>query len=197
MEFLKIVGRIIKTMQIIVITILVLYAIYVKVSKQNPVEDFFFNLRSMERVEKFDPPKNTLNKVDNTIETDSGILEIGRITFHKNTTVVFASQEKGTSMVIEYKFTPKKAGIKVNSLFDKVVKVEQFKENGTPFTPESAVFFGGAMEQIVIDKVNKGIQITTEQDVGKTIESATALYVLPGEVKVRFGQTTTAYFVSN
>ena len=184
-------------MQIIVITILVLYAIYVKVSKQNPVEDFFFNLRSMERVEKFDPPKNTLNKVDNTIETDSGILEIGRITFHKNTTVVFASQEKGTSMVIEYKFTPKKAGIKVNSLFDKVVKVEQFKENGTPFTPESAVFFGGAMEQIVIDKVNKGIQITTEQDVGKTIESATALYVLPGEVKVRFGQTTTAYFVSN
>lgn len=197
MEFLKIVGRIIKTMQIIVITILVLYAIYVKVYKQNPVEDFFFNLRSMERVEKFDPPKNTLNKVDNTIETDSGILEIGRITFHKNTTVVFASQEKGTSMVIEYKFTPKKAGIKVNSLFDKVVKVEQFKENGTPFTPESAVFFGGAMDQIVIDKVNKGIQITTEQDVGKTIESATALYVLPGEVKVRFGQTTTPYFVSN
>lgn len=197
MEFLKIVGRIIKTMQIIVITILVLYAIYVKVSKQNPVEDFFFNLRGMERVEKFDPPKNTLNKVDNTIETDSGILEIGRITFHKNTTVVFASQEKGTSMVIEYKFTPKKAGIKVNSLFDKVVKVEQFKENGTQFTPESAVFFGGAMDQTVIDKVNKGIQITTEQDVGKTIESATALYVLPGEVKVHFGQTTTPYFVSN
>lgn len=197
MEFLKIVGRIIKTMQIIIITILVLYAIYVKVSKQNPVEDFFFNLKSMERVEKFDPPKNTLNKVDNTIETDSGILEIGRITFHKNTTVVFANQEKGTSMIIEYKFTPKKAGIKVNSLFDKVVKVEQFKEDGTPFTPESAVFFGGAMDQTVIDKVNKGIQITTEQDVGKTIESATALYVLPGEVKVHFGQTTTPYFVSN
>lgn len=197
MEFLKIVGRIIKTMQIIVITILVLYAIYVKVSKQNPVEDFFFNLRSMERVEKFEPPKNTLNKVDNTIETDSGILEIGRITFHKNTSVVFASQEKGTSMVIEYNFTPKKAGIKINSLFDKVVKVEQFKEDGTPFTPESAVFFGGAMDQTVIDKVNKGIQITTEQDVGKTIESATALYVLPGEVKVRFGKTTTPYFVSN
>lgn len=197
MEFLKIVGRIIRTMQIIVITILVLYAIYVKVSKQNPVEDFFFNLRSMERVEKFEPPKNTLNKVDNTIETDSGILEIGRITFHKNTTVVFASQEKGTSMVIEYKFTPKKAGIKVNSLFDKVVKVEQFKEDGTSFTPESAVFFGGAMDQTIIDKINKGIQITTEQDVGKTIESATALYVLPGEVKVHFGQTTTPYFVSN
>ena len=197
MEFLKIIGRIIKTMQIIVITTLVLYAIYVKVSKQNPVEDFFFNLRSVERVEKFEPPKNTLNKVDNTIETDNGILEIGKITFHKKTTVVFASQEKGTSMVIEYKFTPKKAGIKVNSLFDKVVKVEQFKENGTPFTPEVAVFFGGAMDQTIIDRVNKGIQITTEQDIGKTIESATAFYVLPGEVKVSFGQTTTPYFVSN
>ena len=197
MEFLKIIGRIIKTMQIIVITILVLYAIYVKVSKQNPVEDFFFNLRSVERVEKFEPPKNTLNKVDNTIETDNGILEIGKITFYKNTTIVFASQEKGTSMVIEYKFTAKKAGIKVNSLFDKVVKVVQFTEDGTPFTPEAAVFFGGAMDQKIIDRVNKGIQITTEQDIGKTIESATALYVLPGEVKVSFGQTTTPYFVSN
>ena len=196
MEFLKIVGRIIKTMQIIVITILVLYAIYVKVSKHNPVEDFFFNLRSVERVERFEPPKNTLNKVDNTIETDNGILEIGKITFHKNTTVVFASQEKGTSMVIEYKFTPKKAGIKVNSLFDKVIKVEQFKEDGTPFIPEAAVFFGGSMDQEIIDRVNKGIQITTEQDVGKTIESATALYVHPGEVKVSFGQTITTYFVS-
>ena len=70
-------------MQIIVITILVLYAIYVKVSKQNPVEDFFFNLRSVERIERFEPPKNTLNKVDNTIETDNGILEIGKVTFHK------------------------------------------------------------------------------------------------------------------
>ena len=180
-----------------VITIIALYAVYVKVSSNNPVEDFFFNLKSIERVQKFEPPKNTLNKVDNTIETENGILEIGQIKFYKNTTVVFASQEKGTSMVIDYKFTPKKAGIKVNSLFDKVVKVEQFKEDGTSFTPEAAVFFGGAMDQSVIDRVNKGIQITTEADVGKTIEGATALYVLPGEVKVKFGQTVTPYFVSN
>ena len=180
-----------------VITIIAFYAVYVKVSNNNPVEDFFFNLKSIERVQKFEPPKNTLNKVDNTIETENGILEIGQIKFYKNTTVVFASQEKGTSMVIDYKFTPKKAGIKVNSLFDKVVKVEQFKEDGTALTPEAAVFFGGAMDQSVIDRVNKGIQITTEADVGKTIEGATALYVLPGEVKVKFGQTVTPYFVSN
>lgn len=197
MEFLKSIGKVIKTIQIMVITIIVLYAVYVKVSSNNPVEDFFFNLKSIERVQKFEPPKNTLNKVDNTIETENGILEIGQIKFYKNTTVVFASQEKGTSMVIDYKFTPKKAGIKVNSLFDKVVKVEQFKEDGTAFTPEAAVFFGGAMDQSVIDRVNKGIQITTEADVGKTIEGATALYVLPGEVKVKFGQTITPYFVSN
>lgn len=196
MEFLKSIGKVIKTIQIMVITIIALYAVYVKVSSNNPVEDFF-NLKSIERVQKFEPPKNTLNKVDNTIETENGILEIGQIKFYKNTTVVFASQEKGTSMVIDYKFTPKKAGIKVNSLFDKVVKVEQFKEDGTAFTPEAAVFFGGAMDQSVIDRVNKGIQITTEADVGKTIEGATALYVLPGEVKVKFGQITTPYFVSN
>lgn len=197
MEFLKSIGKVIKTIQIMVITIIALYAVYVKVSSNNPVEDFFFNLKSIERVQKFEPPKNTLNKVDNTIETENGILEIGQIKFYKNTTVVFASQEKGTSMVIDYKFTPKKAGIKVNSLFDKVVKVEQFKEDGTAFTPEAAVFFGGAMDQSIIDRVNKGIQITTEADVGKTIEGATALYVLPGEVKVKFGQTVTPYFVSN
>lgn len=197
MEFLKSIGKVIKTIQIMVITIIALYAVYVKVSSNNPVEDFFFNLKSIERVQKFEPPKNTLNKVDNTIETENGILEIGQIKFYKNTTVVFASQEKGTSMVIDYKFTPKKAGIKVNSLFDKVVKVEQFKSDGTAFTPETAVFFGGAMDQSVIDRVNKGIQITTEADVGKTIEGATALYVLPGEVKVKFGQTITPYFVSN
>lgn len=197
MEFLKSIGKVIKTIQIMVITIIALYAVYVKVSSNNPVEDFFFNLKSIERVQKFEPPKNTLNKVDNTIETENGILEIGQIKFYKNTTVVFASQEKGTSMVIDYKFTPKKAGIKVNSLFDKVVKVEQFKEDSTAFTPEAAVFFGGAMDQSVIDRVNKGIQITTEADVGKTIEGATALYVLPGEVKVKFGQITTPYFVSN
>ena len=197
MEFLKSIGKVIKTIQIMVITIIALYAVYVKVSSNNPVEDFFFNLKSIERVQKFEPPKNTLNKVDNTIETENGILEIGQIKFYKNTTVVFARQEQGTSMVIDYKFTPKKAGIKVNSLFDKVVKVEQFKEDGTAFTPEAAVFFGGAMDQSVIDRVNKGIQITTEADVGKTIEGATALYVLPGEVKVKFGQITTPYFVSN
>ena len=197
MEFLKSIGKVIKTIQIMVITIIALYAVYVKVSSNNPVEDFFFNLKSIERVQKFEPPKNTLSKVDNTIETENGILEIGQIKFYKNTTVVFASQEKGTSMVIDYKFTPKKAGIKVNSLFDKVVKVEQFKSDGTAFTPEAAVFFGGAMDQSVIDRVNKGIQITTEADVGKTIEGATALYVLPGEVKVKFGQTITPYFVSN
>ena len=197
MEFLKSIGKVIKTIQIMVITIIALYAVYVKVSSNNPVEDFFFNLKSIERVQKFEPPKNTLNKVDNTIETENGILEIGQIKFYKNTTVVFASQEKGTSMVIDYKFTPKKAGIKVNSLLDKVVKVEQFRSDGTAFTPEAAVFFGGAMDQSVIDRVNKGIQITTEADVGKTIEGATALYVLPGEVKVKFGQTITPYFVSN
>ena len=53
------------------------------------------------------------------------------------------------------------------------------------------------MDQSIIDRVNKGIQITTEADVSKTIEGATALYVLPGEVKVKFGQTVTPYFVSN
>ena len=45
-----------------VITIIALYAVYVKVSNNNPVEDFFFNLKSIERVQKFEPPKNTLNK---------------------------------------------------------------------------------------------------------------------------------------
>ena len=109
MEFLKSIGKVIKTIQIMVITIIALYAVYVKVSNNNPVEDFFFNLKSIERVQKFEPPKNTLNKVDNTIENWKRYsLKIGQIKFYKNTTVVFASQEKGTSMVIDYKFTLKK-----------------------------------------------------------------------------------------
>ena len=57
------------------------YAIYVKTTLNNPVEDFIFNLKGKEVARTFKPAINKLNKVDNSVESEDGIIKLGEVSF--------------------------------------------------------------------------------------------------------------------
>lgn len=171
------------------------YAIYVKTTLNNPVEDFMFNLKGKEVARTFKPAINKLNKVDNSVESEDGIIKLGEVSFQKNSTVILGRQEKGTSMIVNYTFIPKRSGIKIGTTFDKLVKVYQMNQDGTEKEAESAVFFGGGIDQSVIDKVNRGAELVKEDEVGKPIDLAFAFYVPEGDWVLRFGGINTPYKV--
>ena len=154
-------------------------AIYTQVTKQNPIDDFFTN-QKFTKVRQLNLPKNKLNTIDQTIETEDGKLKIKEIKFYKQTAITTDNQKK-TSLVITYEFTPKKANIKTNLLFDKLVS-------------PPAVFFEGGVEQSVIDSVNQSVSVIDSEGVGKTVTASGAYQVEAGEVSVKFGNKTTLYF---
>lgn len=187
MELLKTIFKILKASYVLFIFLILSLAIYTQVTKQNPIDDFFTN-QKFTKVRQLNSPKNKLNTIDQTIETEDGKLKIKEIKFYKQTAITTDNQKK-TSLVITYEFTPKKANIKTNLLFDKFVQVTQ---NGQVSPP--AVFFEGGVEQSVIDSVNQSVSVIDSEGVGKTVTASGAYQVEAGEVSVKFGNKTTLYF---
>ena len=190
MEFLKTIFKILKTSYVLFIFLILSLAIYTQVTKQNPIDDFFTN-QKFTKVRQLNLPKNKLNTIDQTIETEDGKLKIKEIKFYKQTAITTDNQKK-TSLVITYEFTPKKANIKTNLLFDKFVQVTQ---NGQVSPP--AVFFEGGVNQSVIDSVNQSVSVIDLEGVGKTVTASGAYQVEAGEVSVKFGNKTTLYFTDD
>jgi hypothetical protein len=187
LELLKTILKILKTSYVLFVVLVLSLAIYTQVTKQNPIDDFFTN-QKFTKVRQLNLPKNKLNTIDQTIETEDGKLKIKEIKFYKQTAITTDNQKK-TSLVITYEFTPKKANIKTNLLFDKFVQVTQ---NGQVSPP--AVFFEGGVDQSVIDSVNQSVSVINSEGVGKTVTASGAYQVETGEVSVKFGNKTTLYF---
>jgi len=124
------------------------------------------------------------------IETELGRLKITDIKI-LNGVSYHPDGSRQEAFVITYEFTPKKSGIKTNTLFDETVIVTQNDKN-----PQPAVFFGGGVDQSVIDSVNKSVGIISEEEVGKPKTASSAYAVDPGRVDVLFGNKKTLYWVN-
>ena len=81
--------------------------------------------------------------------------------------------------------------LKLIHFFDETVIVTQNDKN-----PQPAVFFGGGVDQSIIDSVNKSVEIISEEEVGKPKIASSAYAVDPGRVDVLFGNKKTLYWVN-
>lgn len=190
MEILKGILRALKIIYLVSVFSLVFLAIYTKTTNNNIVDNLIAG-NEFERVEKLYIPKKVLNKTDQTIETNLGRLKITDIKILKKVSY-HPDGTRQDAIIINYEFTPKKSGIKTNILFDETVKVSQEEK-----TPQPAVFFGGGVDQAVIDSVNKGVEIISEDEVGKVKVAASAYAVDPGRVDVLFGNKKTLYWITS
>lgn len=164
-------------------------ALYVKITNKNPVDDFLSG-NKFETIRKLNIPKNVFNNSDQTIETDLGRLQMVSVNILKGAAVTEDGGRKDT-IVISYKFTPKKDNIKTNLLFDEQVKVLQNSQQAQP-----AVFFQGGVDDTVINSVNKSVELVQKDQIGKEIVASSAFVVDPGRVDVSFANKTTPYFVT-
>ena len=190
MEIIKNFFKVIKIAYLLIIFTLAGLALYIKISGNNIVDNLIAG-NNFERIEKLSLPQKVLNKVDQTIETELGRLKITDIKI-LNGVSYHPDGSRQEAFVITYEFTPKKSGIKTNTLFDETVIVTQNDKN-----PQPAVFFGGGVEQAVIDSVNKSVEIISEEEVGKPKTASSAYAVDPGRVDVLFGNKKTLYWVNN
>jgi len=157
LEILKGILRALKILYLVSVFSLVFLAIYTKTTNNNIVDNLIAG-NEFERVEKLYIPKKVLNKTDQTIDTDLGRLKITDIKILKKVSY-HPDGTRQDAIIINYEFTPKKSGIKTNILFDETVKVTQEEK-----APQPAVFFGGGVDQAVIDSVNKGVEIISEDE---------------------------------
>ena len=179
----------IKIAYLLIIFTLAGLALYIKISGNNIVDNLIAG-NNFERIEKLSLPQKVLNKVDQTIETELGRLKITDIKI-LNGVSYHPDGSRQEAFVITYEFTPKKSGIKTNTLFDETVIVTQNDKN-----PQPAVFFGGGVDQAVIDSVNKSVEIISEEEVGKPKTASSAYAVDPGRVDVLFGNKKTLYWIN-
>lgn len=189
MEIIKNFFKVIKISYLLIIFSLAGLALYTKVSGNNIVDNFVAG-NKFERIERLSLPQKVLNKVDQTIETELGRLKITDIKI-LNGVSYHPDGSRQEAFVITYEFTPKKSGIKTNTLFDETVIVTQNDKN-----PQPAVFFGGGVDQSVIDSVNESVGIISEEEVGKPKTASSAYAVDPGRVDVLFGNKKTLYWVN-